>query len=133
MRLPCMIALFGVFALAACASPSPMPNTRNADLCGDDLVPHPGTLIIGFAGVKVGSTTTLTACFTGDREDLAAVAAIQWTSLSPEIATVAPLTGRQTEARGVSFGVARVRALVKGSPLETQVRVCLADGTCPPL
>ena len=84
-------------------------------------------------GIVVGGAVTLTACFPGDLSDPQGVASIQWTSLDATIASVAPVTGATTVVRGISFGVTRVRALVKGSPLEVEIRVCTTDvGPCPP-
>ena len=132
MRVKYRIALFGTLLAAACVAPSPTSVGSRRDFCGDDGNPHPPISILGPASVAIGrGTITLTACFPGDREDLAAVAAVQWTSLTPERATVSPPTGRQTEVRGVSFGIARIRAVIKGAPVETEIRVCTNEGTCP--
>ena len=131
MRSACYAALLGTLVTANCVGPNFLAGESN-DYCGDAGNPHPPTSILSPFGVAVGrGTITLTACFPGDREDLAAVAAVQWTSLTPERASVSPITGRQTELTGLSFGIARVRAIIKGVSIETEVRVCTNDGVCP--
>ena len=132
MRGACCVALLGALVTANCVGPNFLAGEPN-DYCGYAGNPHPPTSIQGPSGVAVGrGTITLTACFPGDREDLAAVAAVQWTSLTPERASVSPMTGRQTELTGLSFGIAKVRAIIKGVSVEREIGVCTNEGVCPP-
>lgn len=138
MKLPCVSALMVAVAANACASPSPyVPGRNPTTSCAtnvEDGNPDPTAEINPLASnsVSVGQTVTLTACFRGDLKDPAGVAAIQWMSLDPAIATVSPSMGQLTNVRGISFGVTRVRAVIKGSPFEVEIRVCQNAQVCPP-
>lgn len=91
------------------------------------IIPTAGPAIYG-----VGGSFEYVACFGGDLKDPTGVAAIQWFSRDPSIATVSPATGGRTTVRGVSVGRTVVRALIKGTTVEGPVIVCQSASSCPP-
>ena len=136
MRLPCMIAVVIAVASNGCVSPSSLdPNSdyRSASCSSIDYHnPAPHIIPTSGPGIPgVGGSFDYVACFGGDLKDPQGVAAIQWSSRDPSIATVSPTTGGRTTVRGLSVGRTVVQALIKGTTVEGPVIVCQSSSSCP--